>query len=115
APSGLAIPPPFPHVPRPWPPGVRARCPRPPGRLLVMEGCAMNALTQLGMVSDFPSENQTTDIRSAAAENDRKDYFVERDGMRYAGTHLLADLWGASQLDEPDHIDAALREAALAA
>jgi S-adenosylmethionine decarboxylase len=80
-----------------------------------MEGCAMNALTQLGMVSDFPSENQTTTIRSAAAENDRKDYFVERDGMRYAGTHLLADLWGASQLDDPDHIDAALREAALAA
>jgi S-adenosylmethionine decarboxylase len=80
-----------------------------------MEGCAMNALTQLGMVSDFPSENQTTDTRSAAAENDRKDYFVERDGMRYAGTHLLADLWGASQLDDPDHIDAALRAAALAA
>jgi S-adenosylmethionine decarboxylase len=80
-----------------------------------MEGCAMNALTQLGMVSGFPSENQTTDIRLAAAESDRKDYFVERDGMRYAGTHLLADLWGASQLDDPDHIDAALRAAALAA
>ena len=75
----------------------------------------MNALTQLGMVSDFPSENQTTDTRSAAAEDDRKDYFVERDGMRYAGTHLLADLWGASQLDDPDHIDAAFRGAALAA
>lgn len=43
------------------------------------------------------------------------DYFVERDGMRFAGTHLLVDLWGASRLDDPDHIDAALREAALAA
>jgi len=75
----------------------------------------MNALTQLGMVSDFPSENQTTDIVSAAVEDDRKDYFVERDGMRYAGTHLLVDLWGASRLDDPEHIDAALREAALAA
>ncbi len=75
----------------------------------------LNALTQLGMVSDFPSDNQTTDIRSAAAEDDRKDYFVERDGMRFAGTHLLIDLWGASRLDDPDHIDAALCEAALAA
>ena len=75
----------------------------------------MNALTQLGMVSDFPSENQTIEIRSAGAEGDRKDYFVERDGMRFAGTHLLIDLWGASRLDDPDHIDAALREAALAA
>ena len=35
--------------------------------------------------------------------------------MRFAGTHLLVDLWGASRLDDPDHIDAALREAALAA
>ena len=68
----------------------------------------MNALTQLGMVSDFPSENQTTAIRSAGAEDDRKDYFVERDGIRFAGTHLLVDLWGASKLDDPDHIDAAL-------
>ena len=51
----------------------------------------------------------------ADVEDDRTDYFVERDGMRFAGTHLLVDLWGASRLDDPDHIDAALREAALAA
>jgi S-adenosylmethionine decarboxylase len=80
-----------------------------------MEGCVMNALTQLGMVSDFPSENQTTDSCPAGAEDDRKDYFVERDGMKYAGTHLLVDLWGATRLDDPDHIDAALREAAVTA
>ena len=29
---------------------------------------------------------------------DRKDYFVEKDGMRFAGTHLLADLWDAENL-----------------
>jgi S-adenosylmethionine decarboxylase len=75
----------------------------------------MNALTPLGMVSDFPSENQTNDSRLAGAEEDRKDYFVERDGMKFAGTHLLVDLWGATRLDDPAHIDAALREAALAA
>jgi S-adenosylmethionine decarboxylase len=80
-----------------------------------MEGCAMNALTQLGMVSDFPSENQTTEIRSAGAEQEHKDYFVERDGMRFAGMHLLVDLWGASGLDDPDAIDAALCAAARAA
>jgi S-adenosylmethionine decarboxylase len=75
----------------------------------------MNALTPLGMVSDFPSENQTNDSRLAGAEEDQKDYFVERDGMKFAGTHLLVDLWGATKLDDPAHIDAALREAALAA
>ena len=32
--------------------------------------------------------------------------------MRYAGTHLIIDLWGATNLTDPDHIDAVLREAA---
>ena len=71
----------------------------------------MNALAPLGMVSDLPSENQTNEHRS----DESKDYFVERDGMKFAGMHLLVDLWDASQLDDPGHIDAALREAALAA
>jgi len=44
-----------------------------------------------------------------------KDYFVEKDGMRFAGTHLLVDLWGAQNLTDPDHIDRALRAAAEAA
>ena len=75
----------------------------------------MNALMPLGMVSDIPSENQTVSTAASGAEDERKDYFVERDGMRFAGTHLLVDIWGASRLDDPEHIDAALREAALAA
>ena len=56
----------------------------------------MNALAQLGMVSELPSENQTTFANFVPEEgDDRKDYFVEKDGMKYAGMHLLADLWGA--------------------
>jgi S-adenosylmethionine decarboxylase len=74
----------------------------------------MNALTPLGMVSELPSENQTNEIPLASAE-EQKDYFVERDGMKFAGMHLLADLWGASRLNDPAYIDAALREAAEAA
>ena len=86
----------------------------------------MNALTPLGMVSDFPSENQTNEIRTLGdvqqagtathvSEDERTDYFVERDGMKFAGMHLLVDLWGASNLDDPAHIDGALREAAITA
>ena len=71
----------------------------------------MNALARLGMVSDFPSENQMT-ATTADAEV-QKDYWIERDGQRFAGMHLLVDLWGASNLSEPDHIDQALREAAI--
>ena len=44
-----------------------------------------------------------------------KDYFVERDGVKFAGTHLLLDLWGASHLDNLDVVEDALTRAAAAA
>ena len=76
----------------------------------------MNALAQLGMVSEIPSENQTTIATFPSFEDeDRKDYFVEKEGMKFAGTHLLVDLWGATNLDNPELIDAALRGAAIRA
>ncbi len=71
----------------------------------------MNALSPLGMVSDVPSTNQFSDHSSEV----QKDYFVEKDGIRFAGTHLLLDLWGASNLADPALIDGALRVAAEAA
>ena len=75
----------------------------------------MNALAQLGMVSELPSENQTTIAQLSCSQEGVKDYIVEKDGMRYAGTHLLVDLWGATNLDDPGLIDTALREAAIQA
>jgi S-adenosylmethionine decarboxylase len=80
----------------------------------------MNALSPLGMVSELPSSNQmqsdaertTSDAHAAEVQ---KDYFVEKDGVKFAGMHLLVDLWGASNLCDPDHIDRALRGAAEAA
>ncbi len=76
----------------------------------------MNALAQLGMVSDVPSDcqNQVVSFPVHSGE-ERTDYFVEKDGMKFAGTHLLIDLWGARNLDQPDLIDRALRQAAIVA
>ncbi len=45
----------------------------------------------------------------------RVDHFVQRDGVRFAGTHLIVDLWRASNLDDVDMVEAALRNAAGAA
>ena len=40
-----------------------------------------------------------------------KDYFVQRNGLTYAGSHVLADMWGARHLDDEDTIRRALHEA----
>ena len=40
------------------------------------------------------------------------DYFVERDGVRYAGGHLFLDFWGARDLTDPGKIEHALTMAA---
>ncbi len=39
------------------------------------------------------------------------DYFVERNGVKFAGSHLLLDLWGARNLDDPAFIEATFRKA----
>lgn len=75
----------------------------------------MEALIPLGMVSDAPSENQDIDRTDVRNEDLAKDYFVEKDGLKFAGTHLLVDLWGARNLCDPQSIDRALRDAAEAA
>ncbi|MEE8562133.1 MAG: adenosylmethionine decarboxylase, partial [Alphaproteobacteria bacterium] len=70
------------------------------------------ALFQLGMDLDPDSSTAqgaiTTDARApvtgaqpgAPATEERRDFYIERDGVRYAGTHLLVDLWGAERLDD---------------
>ena len=47
-------------------------------------------------------------------END-KDFFIERDGVRFAGTHLIIDLWGCEGIDDIDRIDRAMRDSVEAA
>ena len=38
------------------------------------------------------------------------DHFVERDGILFAGTHLILDFWGAKHLDNLERTEKALRE-----
>ena len=46
----------------------------------------------------------------AVNDEDRKDFFVEQDGLCYAGSHLIIDLWDAKNLDDIEVIEQALRE-----
>ncbi len=51
----------------------------------------------------------------STAQEAPKDYFIERNGVRYAGIHLIVDLWGAERLDDLVHVEATLRDAVTAA
>lgn len=47
--------------------------------------------------------------------NERHDHFVERNGLVFAGTHLIIDLWGARPLDDLELMETTLRQAVEAA
>lgn len=53
-------------------------------------------------------------LRVADAFSVGPDYFIECDGVRYAGGHLLLDMWGARNLTDPAIIESVLRRAAEA-
>ncbi len=44
-----------------------------------------------------------------------KDHFITKDGMRFAGYHLIADFWGCSRINELDLMEQAMRDAVIAA
>lgn len=76
-----------------------------------------DTLFQLGM--DLASRSSTAqkedELVAPAADAGRKDHFVERDGVRFAGTHLIIDLHGARRLDDIAHIERTLKRCVEAA
>jgi S-adenosylmethionine decarboxylase len=76
----------------------------------------MHALDRIGVNAEAEAHgaraevpNETAAEQTAAPTSETKDYFVERNGLRYAGTHLLIDLWDAENLDDPELMEWALR------
>ena len=74
----------------------------------------MNALFQLGMdlAETHTSTTQTEGVSSHSVheeETERKDFFVERDGKTFAGTHLIIDLVGAKWLDDVGYMERVMR------
>jgi len=47
---------------------------------------------------------------SVVPDGDRKDHFVEKNGIVYAGKHLILDLWGACELDNLALMEQTLRD-----
>jgi S-adenosylmethionine decarboxylase len=71
-----------------------------------------DALFQLGMdlTRSSTAQKEDHDHSALAQTEDRKDHFIERDGVKCAGTHLIIDLFGARRLDDLRHIQDTLKK-----
>lgn len=82
----------------------------------MLQGKALPQLgTDLDRDSSAPRPQGREDHHGPASGREPKDYFQERDGQRFAGTHLIVDLWDAARLDDLDHVDRTLRACVAAA
>jgi S-adenosylmethionine decarboxylase len=71
-----------------------------------------DALFQLGMDLTRSSPAQKEDHYNsvhAIEPDERKDFFVERNGVKFAGTHLIVDLFGAKRIDDIAFIERTLK------
>ena len=112
---GLAVRPPALKV-KDFPQTPKVRSGRVTICLLVGEGhmAYEDTLFQLGMdlTRSSPAQKEETIDTAPVAHNTdeaRKDFFIERDGVRFAGTHLIIDLFGAKRLDDLKHIEKTLK------
>jgi S-adenosylmethionine decarboxylase len=82
---------------------------------------AHDSLAQIGMNTEAEAKNARAEVEIQVGrsigrgDHDRGDHFVERNGLRYAGSHLLIDLWDGEHFDDIGMIELALRRAVAAA
>lgn len=82
---------------------------------------SLHSLFQSGMDLGVRGTTRTEDITGDRVEDavtqveQPLDHFIERDGQRCAGVHLIIDLHGAERLDDQDHIEEAMRRCVVAA
>jgi S-adenosylmethionine decarboxylase len=76
-----------------------------------------DTLFQLGMDLTRSSTTQKEDLVRTESVNGevRKDHFVEANGAKFAGKHLIIDLFGARRLDDLHHVEATIKRCVEAA
>lgn len=68
-----------------------------------------------GAKSNVTKLNAAVPVSGASADQVQKDHFITRDGVQFAGIHVLLELWGAKHLGDSAVIEAMLRDAVEAA
>ena len=81
-------------------------------------------MARLNLVAANPQKEKAPRNRATArpvpvvvppSNDDQKDHFITKNGLSYAGSHLIIDLWEAKGLDERERIENALIDAVTAA
>jgi S-adenosylmethionine decarboxylase len=78
-----------------------------------------HSLAQIGVNTEAEAQDARAEVKVQAGESvatvEQDDHFVERNGLRHAGTHLIIDLWDGEHFDDAGAIESALRRAVDAA
>ena len=69
-----------------------------------------NVIEKHGVAPMKHAAHDTLTIPVANDAENRLDHFIEQDGVHFAGTHLIVDLWEAERLDEIGHIEETFKE-----
>ena len=81
---------------------------------------SQHSLAQIGVDTEAKADDARAEVLiqtgefstdNCRASHDAKDYFIERNGLRYAGSHLILDLWDAEHLDDVEVIEMAFKRA----
>jgi len=80
-----------------------------------MAKLALVAATKEGKTQRVRSSAKTVRLAPVPANAEPKDHFINRNGLTFAGSHLIIDLWEAEGLDDRDRIEQALIDAVKAA
>ena len=60
---------------------------------------------------DARASLRTVPVPIPEGDEESKDHFITKNGVTYAGSHLIIDLWEAEGLDDKDRIEQALVDA----
>src|ERR1700761_6444865 len=80
-----------------------------------MAKLALVAATKEAKTPRVRPSAKSVNVPIPLGDEDRKDHFITRNGLTFAGSHLIIDLWEAEGLDNRDRIEQALIDAVNAA
>jgi len=82
---------------------------------LARKGAAIKEVSAAVARAELRTNPVVVPVPSTIPAEEPKDYWIEKNGLKYAGTHLILDLWECEGLDDRDRIEKALIDAVTAA